>query len=228
MQTSYAQKPAEVAIIAWNGMDLTDFTAPVEVLSHARNPDGELLYRTTIVADTETSQASQGVSIVRHIDTPSFLKSPSEYDVLIVPGGGGFTADKVPEAPGLVAALEAFKELPSQPNRSRSIMSICAGSFFLAQAGILKGKSATGHPFFLAELGKLCDRNGGSNVVRQHYVDAGTIATGTRIITSGGITSGFDSTLYMVEQQQGIECAEKARAIMDADWRREALPAGFA
>lgn len=216
-----------MAIIAWNGMILTDFSAPLEVLSHARNAKGEQFYKVTIVSDTEVAETAQGVSVVRHTDTSEFVKSPTKYDILIVPGGPGFTADNMPTVPGLVAALEAFKSLPSQSDRARIIMSICAGSFFLAQAGLLRGKSVTGHPFFLAELKKLCDRNGGSNVLRQHYVDAGTLDTGTRIITSGGITSGFDSTLYLVELEQGLACAEKARAIMDTNWRREALPAGF-
>lgn len=215
----------KVAIVAWDGMDLTDFTGPMETLSHARDEQSMRLYDTTIVADRDVSTTSQNVSIKRDIDVDDFLNIVERFDILIIPGGGGFTADRIPSVPGVGEALQAYISLPPRNDQPRILVSICAGVFFLAQTGLLAGRVVTGHYASLGELKKICEKHGGSHVVRQHYVNSGVVQ-GTRIIVSGGITSGFDATLYLIELQHGLVVAEKARATMDAHWRREALPFG--
>lgn len=132
----------------------------------------------------------------------------------------------MPQPAGLLSALRAFKQLDGGQGQ-RVILSICAGSFFLGQVGLLQGKVATAHPESLADLKRLCAKHGGSTIVRQHHVDAGLSSTGTRIVTSAGITSGFDAALYVVETEHGFPAADAARAIMDAEYRREALPFGI-
>ena len=206
-------------------MDLTDFTGPLEALSHAKNVKGERFYDTTIVADCEVSSTSQNVRIARDIDVAAFVSTAEKFDILIVPGGGGFTADHIPPAQGVQEILRTFTSLPPRDNQCRKLVSICAGVFFLAQTGMLVDRVVTGHYASLGELKKLCEKHGGSHVVRQHYVDSGLVG-GVRVIVSGGITSGFDATLYLIELQHGVGVAEKARATMDAHWRREALPFG--
>lgn len=101
-------------------------------------------------------------------------------------------------------------------------MMICAGAFFLTKAGLLQDKVATSHNGSLGELQKLRNRHDGTKIVRQHYVDIGDV-NGMRVIVSGRITSGFDVTLYLIEVQQGVEVAERARTVMDTTWRSEAL-----
>ncbi|KAK4495029.1 hypothetical protein PRZ48_013356 [Zasmidium cellare] len=221
----YAPAVLQTAIIAWTGMDLTDFTGPLEVLSHARNAQRERLYNVTVAAETELSETSQDISIYRHTSIEEMVQEIEKFDVLIIPGGGGFTADKIPEAPGLKSVLKTFIALPPRESNPRVLISICAGVFFLAEEGLLKGKVATSHYSALGDIQKLCDRHGGTKIVRQHYVDVGDV-DGLRVIVSGGITSGFDAALYLVEVQQGFEVAEGARAVMYAWWRREALPFG--
>ena len=216
----------QVAIIAWDGMNLTDFTSSIEVLSHARNEAKDRLYKTTVVADSDLSTTSAGIVIKRDLNTELFLQNVENYDILVLPGGGAFTAENFPQPAGLLKSLEAFKQLDGKGGQ-RVIMSICAGSFFLAAASLLKGKVATAHPFSLPELRKLCDKHGGSTVVRQHYVDAGLSDNGIGLIVSGGITSGFDAALYLVEKEQGYPMSERVRAVMDAEYRREALPYGI-
>ena len=228
MGSTYIDNAKEVAIVAWQDMDLTDFTGPLEVLSHARTSSRERLLRTTIAAASDLVGTSQGVKVGRDVDIPTLLSDLPKFDILIIPGGGGFSADSVVEAPGVREVLEAFAALPARPDSPRVIMSICAGAFFLAEAGMLVGKIATTHYAFLQELDKVGRRQGDIKIVRQHYVDAGVTANGTQVITSGGIVSGFDSTLYLLEQHFGFEVAERSRAIMDAAWRKEMTPYGFA
>ncbi|KAF2170444.1 hypothetical protein M409DRAFT_19266 [Zasmidium cellare ATCC 36951] len=223
--STYAPNALQTVIIAWTGMDLTDFAGPVEVLSHARNDQRERLYNLTIAAETDESETSQNVSIHRHTGIEELVQNIDKYDVLILPGGGGFTADTVPDVPGLKNVMKAFTALQPRESNPRVLLTICAGVFFLAEAGLLVNKVATSHYFSLRDLQKLCDRHGETKIVRQHYVDVGDVG-GTRVVVSGGITSGFDATLYLVEMQQGLGVAEKARAVLDAGWRREALPFG--
>ncbi|KAJ4152795.1 hypothetical protein LMH87_009315 [Akanthomyces muscarius] len=218
--------PRNIAVIAWTGMDLTDFTSSIEVFSHVRDASRARLYKTTTVGDDEISITSQGTAIKREITTEDFIANKKSFDILVIPGGGGFTGESMPQPAGLLSALREFKQLDGGQGQ-RVILSICAGSFFLGQAGLLEGKVATAHPKSLADLKRLCAKHGGSTIVRQHYVDAGLSETGIRIVTSAGITSGFDAALYVVETEHGFPAADMARAIMDAEYRREALPFGI-
>ncbi|KAF2718861.1 class I glutamine amidotransferase-like protein [Polychaeton citri CBS 116435] len=221
----------QAAIVAWDGMDLTDFAGPVEAIQHASDTSQKRFFTLTIVAEKELSSTSENVHIPRHITLEEGVKGIAKYDVLLIPGGGGFTADHIPSAPAVEQMIEAFMTLPARPGQPRCIMSICAGSCFLARAGLLKGKVATSHPLTLPEIQKYCDRTNGqgsTKIVRQHYVDAGVSENGTVIITTGGITSGFDGALYVIEVFCGLDVAQKAQWIMDSAWRREALPFGFA
>lgn len=160
-------------------MDLTDFTGPLEVLSHARNNDQERLVETTIAAATEITKTSQNVGITRDVDISTMLSELDSFDVLIIPGGGGFTVEQIPAAPGVREVLNSWAKLPARVDRARVIMSICAGAWFLADAGLLVGKTATTHYAYLAGLTEVGRRHGKLNVVRQHYVDAGTDAKGS-------------------------------------------------
>lgn len=177
------------------------------------------------VASSFQPRVMQNVSIKRDIDVDDFVNSVEQFDILVVPGGGGFTADRIPQAPGVGEALKAFVSLPPRNDQPRILVSICSDVFFLAQTGLLAGRIVTGHYASLGELKTICEKHGGSRVVRQHYVTSGVVQ-GTRIIVCGGITRGFDATLYLIELQHGLLVAEKARATMDAHWRREALPFG--
>lgn len=94
----------------------------------------------------------------------------------------------------------------------------------LASVGVLAGRRATTHYGLLSQLQELCDKHGQTEISRKRYVDGGFLETGTRVITSGGITSGFDVSLYVIELLCGYACAERAADVLDYQWRRsEAL-----
>jgi len=81
-------------------------------------------------------------------------------------------------------------------------MSVCNGSFVLAKAGLLDGKNVTAHHggygSLRAEYPKL-------NLIRgARYVEDGKIAT------AGGLTSGSDLALRVVERYFGREAAKTA------------------
>jgi putative intracellular protease/amidase/YHS domain-containing protein len=79
-------------------------------------------------------------------------------------------------------------------------MSVCVGSFLLAKTGLLDGKSATTHhdayKQFASEFSKV-------HLVRGvRFVDEGNLAT------SGGLASGMDLAMHVVERYCGRQTAE--------------------
>jgi transcriptional regulator GlxA family with amidase domain len=85
--------------------------------------------------------------------------------------------------------------LKAQTRRSRRWGSICAGSFVLAEAGLLDGRKATTHWGLGTELARRYPK------VR---VDSSQIFSRDRnVYTSAGVTAGMDLALAMVEEDFG-------------------------
>jgi len=81
------------------------------------------------------------------------------------------------------------------------IVSVCAGAFLLAEAGLLDGRRATTHWQRSDELAR---RHPGVRV------DPAPIYTQDgRIFTSGGATAGFDLALSLVERDLGFAIAQE-------------------
>jgi hypothetical protein len=99
----------------------------------------------------------------------------SEFDILIIPGGGTEPILKAKSEP--LGLIKAFSDLQKKyPEKERTVLSICTGSLFLAQQGILSGLSATTHPDFYAKFEKICsevaqrDLAERCDVVEERYV----------------------------------------------------------
>lgn len=84
-------------------------------------------------------------------------------------------------------------------NNTRRIGSVCGGAFALAEAGLLNGKKATTHWQLSEKLKK-----------DYPLVDVSTTAFYTsdgHIYTSGGVSSGIDLALALVEEDHGKDIA---------------------
>ncbi len=82
---------------------------------------------------------------------------------------------------------------------ARRIVSICGGAMLLAQTGLLDGRRATTHWKLLetmqAEFPQIRVEGGPLYIQDEH------------IWTSGGVSSGFDLTLALVEEDYGFSPA---------------------
>ncbi|KAK6355181.1 hypothetical protein TWF696_004299 [Orbilia brochopaga] len=153
----------KVLITLHDGFDLLDFAGPLEVLSHTKqdqNDPNSDAFDVTIASLTDDLevQSAQGAMIKTHINRKEALERLQEFEVLIVPGGGTpKEVDLKRDEPAQVPVIRAFAELQEHdPKRERTLMSVCTGSLFLAQAGVLRGLYATTHPDYDVQLEMIC------------------------------------------------------------------------
>jgi transcriptional regulator GlxA family with amidase domain len=94
------------------------------------------------------------------------------------------------------AVLQWLRERPSEQT---VILSICGGAQMVADAGILDGHTATSHHTTLNVVEKTHPEVSWVRGLR--YVDDG------RFVSSAGVTSGIDATLYVIQRFVGRDTA---------------------
>lgn len=140
---------------------------------------------------------------------PWGLEALETADTVIVPAFREI--DSIPE--------EVARALRQAHARGARMVSICAGAFALANAGLLDGRRATTHWLHAAKL------------ARQHPEivvdpDALYIAEGD-IVTSAGVSSGIDLCLHLLRQDHGAAVANAIARDIVAAPRREGGQAQF-
>jgi transcriptional regulator GlxA family with amidase domain len=147
-------------------------------------------WRVASTTRRKTIEGSSGLKVVADAHL-SELDPTRRWGTVIVTGRG-------PES----LANEAVSDwLRLAARRAGRIVSVCAGAFLLAEAGLLDGKRATTHWQRTGEL------------ARRHpavQVDPTPIYTQDgRVFTSGGATAGFDLALSLVEHDLGFAIAQE-------------------
>jgi transcriptional regulator GlxA family with amidase domain len=196
-------------VVLFDGFDELDSIAPFEVLSAvaARLPG----WRVELVALDGPREILANHGLRLH--APARLgpmSGPGRPDVVIVPGGGW--ADQSPQgARAEVAGGRLPAALGELHQAGALVASVCTGAMLLAAAGLLKGRPAVTHHRALEDL-----RAAGAEIVAARVVDAGDI------VTAGGVTSGIDLALHLVERFGGVKLA---RGVADAlEYRRDNRP----
>ena len=99
-------------------------------------------------------------------------------------------------------------------NETVTLMCVCAGSLIAARAGLLRGRECTTHHLHLQQLAEMePTATVHSNRI---FVEDG------RILTSAGVTSGTDLTLYLIGQQLGHRAAAAVARDLVVYMRRSA------
>lgn len=182
----------KVAFLIAAGAVVVDFAGPWAVFEQVMMGTGEhhrmpfRLY--TVAVSRDPVKVSGGMTLVPdHI----FADAPAP-DVVVVPA-----VDTEKLAPAALDWLRAVQKVTDVT------MSVCDGSFVLGEAGLLDGKKATAHH---GSYGALRVYPKAAVVRGVRYVEDGKIAT------SGGLTSGMDLALRVVERYFGRDVA-KATAV---------------
>jgi len=179
----------KVLIALHDGFDTMDVAGPVEVFGQAQHDKkdpgtasssvllnsmhradfhvtaGSKAFRVILAGKSEHTASAQGVAIRANIDYNEAMKRLAEIDVLVIPGGGAEAVLKAKDQP--LTIIKAFAELQKKnPNRERTLMSVCTGSLFLGETGVLSGLAATTHPDSMAKLEIVC-----SNAAQRDMTD---------------------------------------------------------
>ncbi len=166
-----------------------DFTGPAQVLARMSGAQVHVVAETPAPVPTDA-----GFQV---LPTHSFEDCP-QLDMICVPGGAG-TAQAMQNAALLVW-------LRRQATGAQLVSSVCTGSLVLGAAGLLKGKRATSHWAWLDMLRSFGAEPAGERVV----IDR-------NLITGGGVTSGIDFGLRVVELLRGLDEAERIRLYLEYD-----------
>ena len=202
-----ADGPITVAFALSRGATMIDFAGPWEVFqdvmipvkavetkatqagqqSHANQRMAFNLY--TVSEKTDPFEASAGMKI-----TPDYtFDTAPAPKVVVIPAQSG--------SPALHAWLRKIVD------STDVTMSVCTGAFQLGRAGLLAGKEATTHHEFFDQFAKAFPdvklRRGLRFVENE------------KISTAGGLTSGIDLALRVVERYFGRELAEQTAVYME-------------
>jgi len=181
-----------VAFLLSEGATIIDFCGPWEVFQDVSIPGrNDAVFRLYTVAETtQPLHASAGMKIV-----PDYaLAAAPAPKVIVIPAQGGRSA----------AMLEWLR---ASSKHTDVTMSVCTGAFLLASTGLLAGRSATTHHGFYSSFARdfpdIHLRRGA------RFVEDGNLAS------AGGLSSGIDLALRVVERYFGREVAAQTADQME-------------
>jgi cyclohexyl-isocyanide hydratase len=199
---SYDAPALTIGIPLYEGVDLLDVAAPCEVFDWMRRAVTSTCAVTVhVMARTKSPVRTRaGLPLV---PTATFDEVPG-VDLLWVPGGDVCSLYALMEDEAFLQRLRLWA------GGARYVCSVCEGALLLAAAGLLDNYRATTHWAFLPCLRKYPIHvvGGGPEGYPRFVVDPETADTfGTRI-TGGGVSSGMDESLKIVELLFGTETAQ--------------------
>jgi YHS domain-containing protein/putative intracellular protease/amidase len=180
-----------VAFLISDDAVVIDFCGPWEVFRDGMVSGGNHPFRLYTVSDkTDPIQAGGGMKIVPDY---TFANAPAPR-VIVIP------AQSEPS--------EAMLKWIRESTKSTDVtMSVCTGAFVLAKTGLLSGKSAT---TFHAAFGNFAMQFPDIKLKRgARFVEDGNLAS------AGGLSSGIDLALRVVERYYGRDVAQKTAYNME-------------
>jgi putative intracellular protease/amidase/YHS domain-containing protein len=181
-----AQGSIAVAFLISEGAQMIDFAGPWEVFQDVMVPGrtGNPFHLYTVSESTAPIHTSGGMKIVPDY---TFENAP---------------APKVIVIPAQSQPSEATLDWIRKSTKTTDVtMSVCTGAFLLAKTGLLSGKAATTYHGafgrFAMEFPDIALKRGA------RFVENGNLAT------AGGLSSGIDLALRVVERYYGREVAQK-------------------
>jgi transcriptional regulator GlxA family with amidase domain len=186
----------KIDVIVFDGFDELDALGPYEVLRNAVEGG----------ADADVALASvhgPGPVTGSHGATVHAQRGGVDADVVIVPGGGWM--DGSPQgARAQIAGGALPRMLAARHAAGATIAGVCTGVMVVASAGLLDGRRAITHHGAIADL-----EAAGAQIVHARVVDDGDV------VTAGGVTSGLDLALDLVERFWGGGLADGVAADME-------------
>ncbi|MEJ7894797.1 MAG: DJ-1/PfpI family protein [Solirubrobacteraceae bacterium] len=189
-----------IEIPVYADFDEVDAVGPFEVLANAAIAIEDLEVALVGAHGPGEIVASHGMRIV----CAEGLSDAA--DLVLVPGGGWIRGGGVRDEYDSGRLPERLRALHAA---GAAMASVCTGAMILAKAGILDGRPATTHRAALDHLAA-----DGVDVDR----DARVVDDGD-LLTCGGVTSGLDLALHLVEREWGADLAAGIATLMEHERR---------
>ncbi|WP_410767219.1 DJ-1/PfpI family protein [Haloferax sp. DFSO60] len=199
----------DVAILVFDGFDELDAIAPFEVFQNAGAFGNDCEARIVTLDQREFVTASHGL----RVGVDGVLDPETDRpDLLVIPGGGwnnraeksAWAEAEKGDIPAAIATLH---------DEGATVAGVCTGGMLLSRAGILAGRPAITHNSALSDL-----RETDAEIVEARVVDDGDV------LTAGGVTSGLDLSLHIVEREFGAYVAEQIAT--EIEYERRTVPYG--
>ena len=191
----------KVAFVLSEGATVIDFAGPWEVFDNVMldgkgdDMDASMPFELYTVGPSTAPIHTSGSHHLGMTITPdySFSDAPTPDIVVVGAQSGG---------PGLSEWLQKVHA------QDRIIMSVCTGAFKVAKAGLLDGLSATTHHAFFDKFSN--DFPKVKLVESVRYVQASPT-----LFSAGGLSSGIDLALHVVDEYYGEAAAQKTADYME-------------
>ncbi|MFE0023460.1 DJ-1/PfpI family protein [Amycolatopsis sp. NPDC059021] len=209
-------------VVLFDGFDPLDVIAPFEVLIAGGMAIGGELTVELVSAEgpREVVGGAGGLSL-----RATAALDPDRADIVLVPGASGpleDTEDSGADTIPVLLARTLETELPGLLARALRdpgvlVATVCGGSLVLGMAGLIEGRHAVTHHLGLDALAAT-----GAHVIDARVVDDGDL------ISAGGVTSGLDLGLYLLERELGPRVARSVEQLFACErrgtvWRGEGL-----
>jgi transcriptional regulator GlxA family with amidase domain len=198
-QTRPLKAPASgkinVAFLISEGAQVIDFAGPWEVFSdvmltaggkpwHESDGDDMVMpFNVYTVSDSLKPVDANGLTVVPNY---SFENAPKPQ-IIVIPAQSGRTA-----------AQKAW--LLASSAGADVTMSVCTGASMLAAYGLLDGQTATTHHAYQQLMQK--------KYPAVRFISGTRFVENGKIATAGGLTSGIDLALHIVDRYYGVELAQ--------------------
>jgi transcriptional regulator GlxA family with amidase domain len=171
------------AFAVGSGLNLIDTAGPWEAFCDSQVYPGRAQFELfTVSSSTDHVETNGGLTIAPRY---TYRNAP-QPNVVVIPAHN--------------ATDETLEWLRDVAPRADVLMSVCTGAFVLADTGLLDGKTATTHHNFYADFERMYPK---IELLRdRRFVEHENLAT------AGGLTSGIDLALRVVERYLGKHGAE--------------------
>jgi transcriptional regulator GlxA family with amidase domain len=189
------QMATTIGILLFDGAEEMDLVGPWQVFTAAARgmPDDRVL---TVAERSQLIVCEMGMRVIP--DT-HFVEAPP-LDIVLVPGGSGARRE--------ITNPAMTRWLASAAAHCSWLTSVCTGTFLLVGAGLTAGRRGTTHHDFIEPLRAM----GGAEVVeRLRFVRDG------KLLTAGGVMSGIEMSLWLVERLYGPDVLRKTKSYIAYD-----------
>lgn len=193
-------------ILLFDGFDPLDVIAPFEVLAFGSQLLGGDLKVELVSAEgaREVVSGSLGLAL-----RATGQLDPAKPGYIVVPGAVGPVDGDPDEVDTIPVLLARFGETAAVPlmqkaldNPDLTVATVCGGSLALAMAGLIDGRHANTH-----HLGVDVLEATGAIAIAARVVDDGNLISG------GGVTSGLDVALYLLQRSFGPQISLAVEAM---------------